>query len=285
MELPLKEVINFVNKNKHLKRSDVCRDDIPISTYHRWLKKSNIDFLNLDKILTRLHLTWSEFYYLLNYNNDFCYHKLYKKILTSYQHKKINSLTECQDYCRKHTQKYKNDYFLHLDNLITIFIAHLTNDKTVDYTELPLIQYLLNTDFYTQYEFSYINHIIVIVPFDLANTIYQKVSHKSYKYKFLYKYFIRLDINYIFAALHQNQLQYIQEPINKLQSLCIPENNLLDKITIKFLVQIGEYLNNPTYNNKKAINDYLKLVKQLDCPNLYNLLQKVAYSVINNIDK
>ena len=273
MSLPLKKVVQYVTKQKHLKRYDLCREDIPVSTFHRWLNNSNIDLINLETLLSRLHLTWSEFNYLLHYDQEKLTYNLQNEIILAYQKRQLERLEAFQKICYKYEQHYINDNFLHLNNLITIFIADLTKKDYPNYEDLPLIQYLLSNDFWTNYEFSFVNHILVIIPFALAEKLYQKIKQQELERNhFLYKQYLRLDINFAFAAIYHRELSLAKKIIQKLERAKIPETYLFDKITIHLLLLVWRYIIQPGYYNRKAITEYLKIIKELNCPNLYKIL-------------
>lgn len=284
MSLPLKEVIQYVMKNKHLKRKDLCRTDIPTSTYHRWLKHSKVTLSNLEKILLRLNLTWSEFNYLLHHNNEHITQQLYLEIIMAYQHKQISKLERLKDYCQKYAQDYPNDRFLHLENLIFIFKNTLSKKEPENYEKLPLIKYLLNNDLYTEYEFNLLNQIIVILPFPLAHKIYLHTLQNTRKLTFLSREYIRLDINFAFTAFYHFKLHLLPKIIHRLEKTNLPEMYLLDKITIQFLILLWHFLKNPTTDNKYQIIKQLKIVEKLDCPQLFKVLDHLATFIIDKLN-
>jgi Rgg/GadR/MutR family transcriptional activator len=265
--------IEEIRKQKGISIKDLCGTRISRSSYNRFVNgKQDTSSTNFLYLLSELNITYDEFsfYSLSDEYQEF--NALSVEIRKAFEEKNINELLIIKDTCKR--LYVKNGLrFSHLSSMCSLLIDRL-EEKSLDYNNYVISQYLINLGTWTRYELILFNNCMYVFNMDFIKIILKKAVSSIRKYSAKNRYGdegFRMIINAIVHFLINDEVDLSYKYFKMLVDSSLPEDCIYERLLLNFFNGIFNLLKGKNLEGEATCNQALSILKFLDCDNLYTM--------------
>lgn len=276
--MELRNIVSYLQKSKNLTAKEIYQTASSECMYNNFISGlQSLPWQVVLKYLENLHITVNE---LLEFSDKPNSELFYYVAMEANLNGDVDQLNQIKKQCQKYQKDYKNDAYSHIVDIINLW----TKNDEIDVMKLNLIKYLLGVKQWTVYEFRMLYAIILTLPFELADYLYQRSKNKIYFRKKQYqkrKEAIWLDFYYIVACLQVKKWSLVERTLKQIRKKLVSEYMLTERIILILVEDIYQIVKNPnSVENHSILKQDLKLMKRLDCERLISGTLKLLVKML-----
>lgn len=256
------KVVDYIRRTKNITVKEICSDILTRQTYYRFVHNNvEISYIKLLHILKVLNINTDEFLFIANNFKQSDEFIIMDEIRKSFETKNIHSL---ENILKTYSKSDLSQGDRLLKSLTSILLTKL-NDQHDEKSESTIRDYLFNIETWTHYETVLFNNSMFIFDNEFIELIFSKSIITLTQYSTLRNYgseSCRMYINIIILFIDRGEIEKARIMLKKVKENNIQDDWLYEKLSIKFITEIINYLN----SGKKLIhfNECKKIILVLE---------------------
>lgn len=251
-------IIEMVREGKMIKVKDLCDGLFTRAAYHRFSRgQSDTSARNFIVLLERLNISPDEF--LLIYNNymDDQVISFLKKLSNAYRNQNLQKLYALRDELESGFPETKKS---HLSDLLDYRILRL-NNQNVDGKDGRLFTYLMNTEFWTNYELVLFTNSMYVFSLDLIDILLMRCIRNFKRLSQIRPYGnsgFRLVVNALIVSFEKDEVFYTKKWMELLITIELEESDFFERIL--YVIFKGFY-DIKINHDEEAVPEVIKMIE------------------------
>ena len=272
--------IEVIRKNKNISINELCDGIFTRAAYHRFVtQQSDTSTTNFFLLLEKLKVTPEELLIMYDKNHSLNFFELLSLIEQRYLEKDVASLLSLSSDIQK---DFPNPIQRHLITVIQSKVDKLL-DREHSECYQHLIDYLLNTEFWTRYELALFSHCIGIFNLSLIDTLLTTSLKHFEKTTSYYNESVHLVANALIVSIEHQSKYHFEKWLTYLNAIQLKEKHFFESLIVQMFTLFNTYMIDHNDITENKILDLIKFCESIRAHNYKNLFLNL-FSKIKTLD-